>query len=839
MRFHFLVKGMNCAACVGHVERAAKKVLSGEDEVTVSLLTNSVCVITKEDIEEDVIKERLSSSLKAAGYTLVCKGEEKRDNVFGRDLIKWIVSALFTLFVTYLSMGKMIGLPIPSFLDGEKNALLMAVVQLIFCIPVILLNFKFFKNGFRSLFHLSPNMDSLIALGSGASLLYGIALIFMIVFFKNEDLKHSLLHDLYFESAVMILTLVSLGKLLEGRAKEKASDAVRELAEISPKYAHVLRDGKEAYVAVEEIKKGDLVLIRAGEMIPVDGIVTDGNGCTDESAMTGESMPVDKERDSLVCAASVLLDGFLTVRATKVGEETSLSRMIRLLEDAAASKAPIARIADKVSGVFVPIVMGISVLTLTVWMIFTGNIEMALRSSVSVLVISCPCALGLATPTAITVGIGRGAKMGILFRSAEALEELSHCKTVVFDKTGTLTTGKPILTDVYVYEGDLFTVMSAVSSVERGSSHPIASAIVSGAELLGITEMKEVEDFRSVTGVGAIGRIEEAIWHVGKPQGELDGRCEGDVKKEEKNENGIQVVLQQGGYDVRKDFEFLEENGKTAVVIMKDSMIVGILGIADSVRNDARTAVEALKIAGVSTLMLTGDNERTAACVAQKAAIDGYFASLMPDDKERIIREISKEGDCAMVGDGINDAPALLCSRVGIAVGAGTEIAIDCADVVISDSSPMGVCDAYFLSRACIRVIKQNLFWALFYNAVCIPIAAGVLYPLLSIQLSPMIASLAMSCSSVCVVLNALRLRRIRLRTAEKRETREYTLSIEGMMCMRCVEHVKRALEEAEGVESATVDLSSNTAVIKGSSSVKSLIGAVTRAGYKAREMKK
>jgi len=516
MRFHFGVKGMNCAACVSHVERAARRVLKDGDEVTVSLLTNSICIVTAEDADEEMIRERLSSSLTSAGYKLVKNAADADSSAFQKDLSRLIASAFFTLLVMYLSMGKMVGLPIPSFLEGVENGLWMSLAQLILCVPVIVLNFKFFKNGIRALIHLSPNMDSLIALGSGASVIYGIAAIFMIAFSKDEESVHFFLHDLYFESAAMILTLVSLGKLLEGRAKDRASDAVKALSRISPKYATVLRDGKEFSVSAEQIQPGDLVLVRAGEMIPIDGSVEEGNGCTDESALTGESMPVDKAVGDSVCAASVLLDGFLTVKAEKVGEETSLSRMVRLLEDAAASKAPIARIADKVSAVFVPVVIGISLVTFLLWMLFDGNTGSALRSAISVLVISCPCALGLATPTAITVGIGRGARSGILFRSAEALEKLCHCKSIVFDKTGTLTRGRPVLTDVYVYGAEISEVLKYAVSVERVSSHPLALAIVEGAGLLGIEEYENVKNFESLTGVGAVGRVGDVVCRVGK-----------------------------------------------------------------------------------------------------------------------------------------------------------------------------------------------------------------------------------------------------------------------------------------------------------------------------------
>lgn len=841
MRFQFLVKGMSCAACVGHVERAARSVLKKEDEVTVSLLTNSICVITQDERDEEEIKEKLSRSVSRAGYKLVDKEDLKSSRGAKKTLFLWILSLIFTLVVSYLSMGSMLGLPIPNFLSGKENMLWMALSQFVFCIPVVIIHFKFFKNGMIALIHLSPNMDSLIFLGSGASLLYGLTSLLIIAFSNDTALVHSLSHDLYFESAAMILTLVSLGKMLEGNAKDRASDAVRALTKLSPKYALVVRDGREVSVGINDIRMGEIVLVRAGEMIPVDGVVQDGEGSCDESALTGEGMPVDKIAEEKVYAASVLLDGFIKVRAEQVGEDTSLARMIRLLEDAAASRAPISRLADRVSAVFVPIVMGISLLTLCIWMILTQNIEMALRSAISVLVISCPCALGLATPTAITVGIGRGAKKGILFKSAASLEELSRCRFTVFDKTGTLTEGKPMMTDLYVYEKDPFEVLEAVAAVEKRSSHPLALAIVKGAELLEIDGGCEAEEFSSLTGVGAVGRIGDNVWSICRPDSADAVLDSGDEETEEREEKGIFIKIKKGCFHIQKELEALEECGKTAVVVKENERIVAIIGIADRVREDAERAIEVLKSAKIKTLMLTGDQERTARSVAKKVSVDSYYAALMPSDKERLVSELSASGKCAMVGDGINDAAALLAADVGIAVGAGTEIAIDCADIVISDSSPMGVCDAYMLSRACIRVIKQNLFWALFYNVACIPIAAGALYPLFSIQLSPMIASLAMSFSSVFVVMNALRLRRVRLyKKEEKTEKVTYTLLVEGMMCNRCCDHVKRALEGVEGVSTVQVDLEAGKALVGASLAVnvKHLIKAVKNAGYGALEMK-
>lgn len=846
-RLHYDIKGMSCAACVSHVERAVGKVLSSKDTFTVSLLTNSLSVILEKDLSGSELasfEERLSASVRAAGYTLLIGAPEKangKDSEFRGRLVRLILSAIFTLTVMYLAMGPMIGLPVPTILSNDP--IWMALAQFSLTLPVLILNFKFFRNGFSALLHLSPNMDSLIAVGSGASVLYGLFTVGLMIF---SDAGAHAVHDLYFESAATILTLVSLGKLLESRAKDKAADAVKSLATLSPKFATVLRGGREEIISVSEIKKGDLLLVRAGELVPVDGIVVDGSGSADESALTGESMPVDKNEGSPVRAACVLSDGALTVRAEQVGEDTSLARMIRLLEDAAASKAPIARIADRVSAVFVPCVMGISLLTLALWLLISHNAELSLRAAISVLVISCPCALGLATPTAITVGIGRGARNGILFRNAESLEKLCSVKTVVFDKTGTVTEGKPSLTDAISYGISTEEMLRYAAAVERLSSHPLAQAVRRrGEELFG--ELPEVQRFKILPSVGAEGEIGGKLCRVGKPT--HNGWNLLNAQKAHENsfcvdKNGTCMRVFQSADSVRFDFESLEQQGKTAILVTLDGTPVGVLGIADRIREDSKDAVNALKTLGVTCLMMTGDNERTAAFVAKEASLDGFYAGLMPEDKERRVRELKESAPCAMVGDGINDAPALLRADVGIAVGAGTEVAIDCAGVVLSGSSLSGVADAFALSRATIRIIKQNLFWALFYNAICIPFAAFG-------QLNPMLASAAMSFSSVCVVGNALRLRKISLHKNtdkkknkkkevddmlfSKKEATTVTLSVEGMMCPRCVAHVKEALTAVKGVTSVEVSLEEKSATVVGTASPDALKAAVTKAGYEVK----
>ncbi len=863
-RLHYEVKGMSCAACVAHVEKAVLGELSERDSCSVSLLTNSISILLEQPLnekEKQSLEARLSAAVKRGGYELVVgehqTGEEQKDREFQMHLLRLLFSAGFTLAVMYLSMGGMVGLPIPPFLSGTENGLRMALAQFLLTLPVLVLNRKFFINGFSALFHRAPTMDSLIAVGSGASVLYGLMAIAMLAFTDDVEVVHSWLHDLYFESAAMILTLVSLGKLLESGAKGKASDAIRALSTLSPKTATVLRDGKEFEVSVEEIRVGDVVRIRAGELVPVDGVVVSGAGSADESALTGESMPVEKAEGDVVRAACVLSSGAVSVRAEQVGENTSLSRIIRLLEDAAASKPKIARIVDRVSAVFVPVVMLISAVTLLMWLLLTQNFERAIRSAISVLVISCPCALGLATPTAITVGIGRGAKNGILFKRAEALEKLCSVHTVVFDKTGTVTEGNPTVTDLYAYGRTPEQVLRLAASVEALSAHPLALAVVREAAAQGI-ELLPVDNFESVTGAGAVGSISGKRLHVGKPDAQtrsaygMDSTAETaesiPVSEESVFHNDIfikQSVLER----LAADFLGLEEQGKTAVLVTEDGEPIGVLGIADRIRGDAYAAVDALKKAGVRCLMLTGDNPRTAAFVAQKLNLDGYEASLSPSDKEAAVARLSEQGSVCMVGDGINDAPSLARADVGVAIGAGTEIAIDCADVVLSGEALTGMANAYLLSRATMRIIKQNLFWALFYNVICIPVAAGLFYTLLQWQLSPMLASAAMSFSSVCVVCNALRLYRIPLIQNEKYKTQKekekmifkkeetvcHRIAVEGMMCQHCVAHVQKALESVKGAQDVHVSLEDKCATVNAPAGArKTLVEAIREAGYTA-----
>ena len=675
-------------------------------------------------------------------------------------------------------------------------------------------------------------MDSLIAIGASASLIYGIvATVFMLAgeLDGNAALVEQYRHNLYFEGAAMILTLVTLGKTLEGKARANAASAVGKLASMMPEGASVLRDGEFVTLPLSEIAVGDIIEVKAGETIPVDAVVIEGEGAADESAISGESIPVEKSVGSPVSAVCTLQSGYIRIRAEKVGKDTTLSRIISLLEDAAASKAPISRVADRVSAVFVPAVIGISVLTAVLWAAITHDFSMAFNCAVSVLVISCPCALGLATPTAIMVGTGRGAKLGILIKSAEALENLHSVKYFLTDKTGTLTEGKPRLTDIVTEECDESYLLKIAYSAELLSSHPLALAICEGATAAGIERSNSLaaEDFCSLLGKGISVRLTEngasSLCVIGTPTLLF--------------ENGITMPPA-----AETRMLSLEEDGKTVVSVGYGGRFLGLLAIADGIRSDSKQAIEELKKMGITPVMLTGDNQRSALAVGRECGIDEVRSRLLPEDKERIIREYSEKGRTAMVGDGINDAPALASADIGIAIGAGTEVAIDCADVVLSKNSLTDAVSAISLSRATITVIKQNLFWALIYNAICIPIAAGALYPLFEISLSPMIASAAMSFSSVCVVLNSIRLRNKKIYIYKSQEdsdmfgkTKTVSFTVEGMMCNNCKAHVEKALLAVKGVKSAEASLESKTVsvVVKDSVSEDTLKAAVTAAGYK------
>ena len=834
-KLRYDVRGMSCAACVAHVEHAAAKIC-GEENITVSLITNSLTVTVDDSVDESKLALQLGKALKDAGYTLedqASSAEKKRsiaDDEFYSGLRRLIISSVITALLMLVAMGHMVGIPTPDIFINHPY--LFGLLQLALALPVVIINFKFFKNGFAALFRLSPNMDSLIAIGSSASLIYGaVAVALMLAGELNENysLVEQYRHNLYFEGAAMILTLVTLGKTLEGKARANAASAVGKLASMMPDSVSVLRDGEFVSLPLSEVSVGDILEVKAGETIPVDAFVTEGEGAVDESAISGESIPVEKSVGSPVSAVCTLQSGYIRIRADKVGKDTTLSKIITLLEDAAASKAPISRVADKVSAVFVPIVIAISLLTALLWIVISGDFNMAFNCAVSVLVISCPCALGLATPTAIMVGTARGAKLGILIKSAEALENLHSVKYFLTDKTGTLTEGKPRITEVVSEECDESYLLKIAYSAEIMSSHPLALAICEGALSEGFekSEALEAVDFSSVTGKG--------------------------IKVTLKNENenevcliGTPKFLAEGGIPMPLSAEstmfMIEAEGNTVVAVGFGKRFLGLIAVADGVRKDSKEAIENLKKMGVTPVMLTGDNERSAFSVGKECGIDEIRSRLMPEDKERIIREYSEKGRTAMVGDGINDAPALASADIGIAIGAGTDVAIDCADVVLSKSSLTDAVSAISLSRATITTIKQNLFWAFIYNAICIPVAAGALYPLLGLSLSPMIASAAMSFSSICVVLNSIRLRYKKIYIYKSQEdsnmfgkTKTVAFSVEGMMCNNCKAHVEKALLAVKGVKSAEASLENKNVVVavKDSVSEKTLKKAVTDAGYK------
>ena len=831
------IKGMSCSACVAHVERAARSVFDGE--VVVSLLTASMILTVPDGTDEAALRARLVRALRAAGYDLVAESSARPDagaehRAARRTLI---LSLIFSALLMAVAMGHMVfTLPLPEGISPFRGAVNVAI-QLLLCHQVLSRNMKYFVGGFRAIFAGAPNMDSLVALGASASVVWSAVQIGLFV--HAGDLSH--IPHLYLDSAAMIVALVSLGKFLEGRAKRRAGDAITSLSETIPAEATVLRGGETVTLPVGEVMVGDVVIVRAGEAIPVDGKILEGEGSIDESALTGEGLPVDRTVGEAVHASSILRDGYLRLECTRVGDDTSIGRILGLLEDAAASKANVSRIADRVSGIFVPIVSGISLVTLIVWLALTRDFARAFECAVSVLVISCPCALGLATPTAITVGTGIGARLGILIKSAHALEELRGVRYVLFDKTGTVTHGRPRVTDAFFEDGDL---LSLACSLEQLSSHPIATAVCDyGAER--DAALLPVKDLEAPVGKGLSGRIGEARVAVGK-RAFIEEIC-GALSPEADN--------------AERSFRAM---GATTVCIYREEergASFGVLAISDTVKESAKAAVSALHELGVTCVMLTGDNEAAAQHVANSVGIREIHASLLPDGKERLLREYSARGKCAMVGDGINDAPALARADVGIAIGAGTEVAVDSADVILVGNSLSAVPNAVHLSRATMRCIKQNLFWALIYNTICIPVAAGVLAPV-GIILTPMIGAAAMSCSSIFVVLNALRLRTFRPPLAvdcedgacpieskenthqkgeedmfgsfKKKNEDKIIIKVNGMMCGHCAAHVTKALSAVAGVSKVDIDLDAKTATLTATDgfSLDAAHAAITEAGY-------
>lgn len=804
----FNVTGMSCAACSSRVEKAVSKV-EGVQSCSVSLLTNSM------GVEGSASDESIIAAVEKAGYGASVAGAEKKqsaetDQLKDKDtpvlMHRLIASVGFLVVLMYISMGHMMwGWPLPAFF--ADNHIAMGLVQLLLCVIIMVINQKFFINGFKGLIHRSPNMDTLVALGSGASFVYSVYALFAMTDAQvkgNAELVMSYMHEFYFESAAMILTLITVGKMLEAHSKGKTTNALKALLNLAPKKATLLIDGKETEVTVDKVKKGDVFVVRPGESIPVDAEITDGSTAVDESALTGESIPVDKTVGDSVSAGTINKSGFIKCSATAVGEDTALSQIIKMVSDAAATKAPVAKIADKVSGVFVPAVIVIALITIAVWLLCGQTVGYALARGISVLVISCPCALGLATPVAIMVGNGMGARKGILFKTAASLEEAGKTQIAVLDKTGTITKGEPKVTDIIPFEITENELLKYAYSIEVKSEHPLAKAIIVKAEELSLNPY-EVTDFKAESGNGL------SAEYNGK-------RIIGGSKKYISSILGI-------SNDILSKADKLSEEGKTPLFFMLDNKLLGIIAVADVIKEESPQAIKQLQNMGIKVVMLTGDNERTAKAVGKLAGVDEVIAGVLPDGKEKVVAELKKQGKVLMVGDGINDAPALTSADIGMAIGSGTDIAIDAADVVFMKSKLTDVPAAVRLSRKTLRNIHENLFWAFIYNVIGIPLAAGVWIPLLGWQLNPMFGAAAMSLSSFCVVTNALRLnffditnpkkdRKIKYKSKKDDNAMTKTMKIDGMMCSHCEGRVKQSLEGLAQVSQAEVSHEKGTAVV-------------------------
>ena len=868
------VTGMSCSACSSHVEKAVSK-LEGMDKVTVNLLTNSMQVEYDENrlnstaIEQAVEKAGYGASLRQEkgnvpqGAQPGAKTEspadlQKKEQEQMKKRLIWSIVLLIPLM--YVSMGHMIynwlGVGMPpltmKYLHGSQNALTYSFTQFLLVLPILIINKKFFINGFKTLAHRSPNMDSLVAIGAGASVVYGVYAIYRIGYglgYGQTDVVTQYSHDLYFESAGMILTLITVGKYLESKSKGRTSEAITKLLNLAPKKVHVLRNDTEVEIPAEEVVSGDILVLRPGEAAAVDGVIVEGHSAFDESAITGESIPVEKKEGDTVVSASLNKSGLIHMRATKVGQDTTLSQIIRLVEEASASKAPIAKMADKIAGVFVPVVIGIALVTFVIWLLSGASFEFAMSCGIAVLVISCPCALGLATPVAIMVGTGKGAENGILIKSGEALEMAHLVDTVVLDKTGTITEGKPRVTDVYAYEGmEPKQLLALAGALEKGSEHPLAQAILEQCEEDGLT-CAPVQNFEAVFGHGIKGTVDGVDCFAG-------------------NEAMVQSLGLSLPKTVSGKLQEFATQGKTPLIFGRmeqngnKGTILGIIAVADVIKESSPEAIQKLKDYHIHVVMLTGDHEQTAKAIQKQVGVDEVIAQVLPNQKEEKIAQLQSAGHkVAMVGDGINDAPALARADVGIAIGAGTDVALESADVVLMRSDLMDVAGVIHLSHKVIRNIKENLFWAFFYNSIGIPLAAGVLYPLFQLKLNPMFGAAAMSLSSVCVVSNALRLKRVKLRQEKgnkesqkvevtpvtmqenkmqtsKEESEETTMKktihVEGMMCMHCVGHVEKALRAVPGVKGVTVSLDDKNAIVDVDESVSNnaLTAAVKDAGY-------
>lgn len=863
MQEKYNVTGMTCAACQARVQKSVSN-LTGVQECNVNLLKNSM-VVTYDD--KNVNSGQIIAAVEKAGYGASlqqAKGKSAAQAVSPVDTAKKeyetmkrrvIWSFVFTTPLFYISMGHMMGWPLPGFFLGTENSMIYALTLFLLALPVAIINNKYYRMGFKTLFHGSPNMDSLIALGSGASLAYGVYALYKIAWgFGYGDLAmvNQFTHDLYFEGAGTILTLITLGKFFEARAKGRTSDAINKLMNLAPKKATVVRDGVETVIPAEEVEKGDILIVKAGESVPVDGVLLEGTGSLDESAITGESIPVDKQAGDKVIGATINQSGYFKMRADKVGDETALSQIIKLVDEATSSKAPIAKLADKVAGIFVPIVIGIALLAMVVWLICGATFEFAMTIAVSVLVVSCPCALGLATPTAIMVGTGRGASNGILIKSAEALETAHSVNVVVMDKTGTITQGKPVVTDLACHSGVTEDhLLQIAASLEKLSEHPLARAIVAEAEKRNM-QFLPVEQFEQIPGQGIKGSIEGITCLAGNQKL---------LNAEGVHDQALEQLQDQ-----------MADQGKTPLFFAAAGKLIGMVAVADVVKPSSKQAIADLQAMGIEVVMLTGDHKKTAEAIRRQVGVDRVVAEVLPQDKEQEVRKLQESGKkVAMVGDGINDAPALARADVGIAIGAGTDVAMESADIVLMRSDLLDVAGAIELSKATIRNIKENLFWAFFYNIIGIPIAAGCWYTAFHLKMNPMVAALAMSFSSVFVVSNALRLRFFKpkhgsavsasavesvapvtvsvpaeaplpepsakqttINQSNGGTTMKKELMIEGMMCQNCVKHVTHALEGIPGAADVQVSLEDKKATVNVPESVtdEALKAAVTEAGY-------
>lgn len=822
------VTGMSCAACSARVEKAVNS-LSGVDSCCVNLLTGSMIVEgTAEDkaIIDAVVKAGYGASVKDENASQV-KSDALTDTETPKLIKRLVSSVCFLIVLMYFSMGHMVGLPLPIFL--EDNHIAVAVIQMLICICVMVINKNFFISGIKGVINRAPNMDTLVAMGSAASFLWSVYVLFMM----TANGGAHLLHELYFESAAMILTLITVGKTLEAKSKGRTTDAIKSLMKLRPETARLLVDGKEVTVHTDEVKKGDVFIVYPGESIPVDAVVLDGASAVDESSLTGESIPVEKEKGDGVSASTVNQSGVLKCQATAVGKDTTISQIIQMVSDATATKAPIAKIADKVSGVFVPVVIVIALITAIVWALAGEETAFVLARSISVLVISCPCALGLATPVAIMVSGGMGAKNGILFKTAEAIEKAGKIQIVALDKTGTITKGEPQVSDVICCDNISENVLLEYAcSIEKNSEHPLARAVLKYGEDKGVS-LNEVQSFLVVPGKGVTGEIKGGKIYAGNL------RC-------------IEEIATVSD-EIKSRLEKYSSQGKTPLLFAENNTLLGVIFVSDVIKDDSAEAISQLKNMGIHIVMLTGDNKNTAEAIGLQAGVDEVIAGVLPDGKEKVVRDLQKKGIVAMVGDGINDAPALTRADVGVAIGAGTDIAVDAADVVLMKNSLMQVAVMLRLSRKTLKTIKQNLFWAFFYNALGIPLAAGLWIPIFGWTLNPMFGAAAMSLSSFCVVANALRLNLAEIRSpkhdrkirrkmkqlteeaSEPSNENEMLIKVDGMMCEHCEKRVKDCLEALSEIESAESDYRQGTVklIIKGEPDLKKIKKAISSAGYK------